>query len=101
MGIWSTETEDMKVNLSQLLIGKWKAEGAKFCWMKDNPNISFSIPTDDTEKTDTDKNLELICSDGTVIHGYILHQVAEWCTGTHLVNWCIVCPGKQKVLDNL
>jgi len=94
MGIWSTETEDMKVNIGQLLIGNWKANGAKFCWVKDNPNISFSKKTDDTENTDIDKNLEFICSDGKVIHGYILHKVTEWCTGTSLVNWFIACPGK-------
>jgi len=93
MGIWSTETEDIKVNIGQLLIGKWKAQGAKFCWMKDNPDVSFPNKTD-TEKTDTDKNLKFICSDGTVIHGYILHKVAEWCSGTPHVNWCIVCPDK-------
>ena len=106
MGIWTTQRNSYKVNIGQDQICKMKAEGARFCWFKDNPGINdenneiyFETKTKNDrigENKDSRvrrENITVMCEDGDVITGYITHLVQGYqCMGTHIGDWFIIKP---------
>ena len=107
MGIWTTNNgNSYKVNIGQDQICKMKAEGARFCWFKDNPGINdenneiyFETKTKNDrigENKDSRvrrENITVMCEDGDVITGYITHLVQGYqCMGTHIGDWFIIKP---------
>ena len=107
MGIWTTNNgNSYKVNIGQDQICKMKAEGARFCWFKDNPGINdenneiyFETKTKNDrigENKDSRvrrENITVTCEDGDRITGYITHLVQGYqCMGTHIGDWFIIKP---------
>ena len=106
MGIWTTQRNSYKVNIRQDHISAMKAEGARFCWFKDNPGINnenneiyFESKTiknhdgQDEEHRSIRENITVTCEDGDVITGYITHLVQGYqCMGTHIGDWFIIKP---------
>ena len=107
MGIWTTNAgNNYKVNIGQDQIYKMKAEGARFCWFKDNPGINDEnneIYFETITKNDRGgenknhrkrrENITVRCEDGDVITGYITHLVVGYqCMGTHIGDWFIIKP---------
>jgi|TARA_B100000795_G_scaffold262659_1_gene240824 hypothetical protein len=100
MGIWQTNNASFKVNLVQSLIGKLKAKGCKFCWIKDNGAAMIAF-NENKQKDEKDKQttLKVITSDDDTVTGYIAHIVDGWCSGSPHTNWFIICPGRIIVED--
>ena len=107
MGIWTTNAgNNYKVNIGQDQIYKMKAEGARFCWFKDNSGINdenneiyFETITKNDRGGDNKnhrkrrENITVRCEDGDVITGYIAHLVVGYqCMGTHIGDWFIIKP---------
>ena len=108
MGIWTTNAgNNYKVNIRQDHISALKAEGARFCWFKDNPGINDEnneIYFETTTKNGLDgqnkehrsrrQNITVTCEDGDRITGYITHLVEGYqCMGTHIGDWFIIQEG--------
>ena len=107
MGIWTTNAgNNYKVNIRQDHISALKAEGARFCWFKDNPGINdenneiyFETKTIKIGEKDEDhrsrrQNITVTCEDGDRITGYVAHMVAGYqCMGTHIGDWFIIQKG--------
>ena len=107
MGIWTTNAgNNYKVNIGQDQICRMKAEGARFCWFKDNPGINDEnneiyfetktlngIDRQAQEKRVIRENITVTCEDGDRITGYITHLVEGYqCMGTHIGDWFIIKP---------
>ena len=107
MGIWTTNAgNNYKVNIGQDQIYKMKAEGARFCWFKDNSGINdenneiyFETITlndrggENKNHRKRRENITVRCEDGDVITGYIAHLVVGYqCMGTHIGDWFIIKP---------
>ena len=107
MGIWTTKNgNSYKVNIGQDQICRMKAEGARFCWFKDNSGINDEnneIYFETITKNDRGgenknhrkrrENITVRCEDGDVITGYIAHLVVGYqCMGTHIGDWFIIKP---------
>jgi len=84
MGIWQTNKSSMKINISQSLIGKYKSEGCKFCWYKDNPIL-------DKEEC------EVTTIDNEKVTGYIAFSVNGTSYGSDPSCWFLICPSKKAV----
>ena len=107
MGIWTTNAgNNYKVNIGQDQICKMKAEGARFCWFKDNSGINdenneiyFETKTRN-DRAEGNKNhrvrrqnITVTCEDGDRITGYVAHMVVGYqCMGTHIGDWFIIKP---------
>ena len=107
MGIWTTNAgNNYKVNIGQDQICRMKAEGARFCWFKDNSGINdenneiyFETITindrggENKNHRKRRENITVRCEDGDVITGYIAHLVVGYqCMGTHIGDWFIIKP---------
>ena len=107
MGIWTTNAgNNYKVNIGQDQICRMKAEGARFCWFKDNSGINdenneiyFETRTikgnDGKDKGHRSRrqNITVTCEDGDRIKGYVAHMVVGYqCMGTHIGDWFIIKP---------
>ena len=107
MGIWTTNNgNSYKVNIGQDQICRMKAEGARFCWFKDNSGINdenneiyFETITindrggENKNHRKRRENITVRCEDGDVITGYIAHLVVGYqCMGTHIGDWFIIKP---------
>ena len=107
MGIWTTKNgNSYKVNIGQDQICRMKAEGARFCWFKDNSGINdenneiyFETITindrggENKNHRKRRENITVRCEDGDVITGYIAHLVEGYqCMGTHIGDWFIIKP---------
>ena len=107
MGIWTTKNgNSYKVNIGQDQICRMKAEGARFCWFKDNSGINdenneiyFETITindrggENKNHRKRRENITVRCEDGDVITGYIAHLVVGYqCMGTHIGDWFIIKP---------
>ena len=126
MGIWQTNKASFKVNICQSLIGKFKKKGSKFCWIRDNNNVSLFINKEETEEETGDETkeetgdetkeeteeetgdetkevpvFEVITSDGDTVKGYIAHIANGWCSGSPHTNWFIICPEENIVVEDL
>jgi hypothetical protein len=102
MGIWQTNKASFKVNIGQSLIGKFKKKGSKFCWIRDNNNVSLFINKEETEEETKEVSVfEVITSDGDTVKGYINHIVNGWCSGSPHTNWFIICPEENIVVEEL
>ena len=98
MGIWTTNAgNNYRVNIRQDQICKMKAEGARFCWFKDNPGINdenneiyfetktIKINGKDEQHRTRRESITVTCEDGDRITGYITHLVQGYqCMGTHI-----------------
>ena len=107
MGIWTTNAgNNYKVNIGQDQICRMKAEGARFCWFKDNSGINdenneiyFETITindrggENKNHRKRRENITVRCEDGDVITGYVAHLVEGYqCMGTHIGDWFIIKP---------
>ena len=99
MGIWQTNNASFKVNIGQLLIGKLKSEGCRFCWVKDNQETMIEYKKKLEEECKERPVFEVITSDGDTVKGCIGHMVNEWCSGTSLVGWFIICPVQNITVE--
>ena len=103
MGIWTTNAgNNYKVNIGQDQICKMKAEGARFCRIRDNPGIKDE--NNDTYYENVNKegesgrrkwreSITVECEDGDIITGYIIHWVDGFqCQGTDQGDWFIIKP---------
>ena len=106
MGIWTTKNgNSYKVNIGQDQICRMKAEGARFCWFKDNSGINdenneiyfetktIKIHGKDEQHRKRRESITVTCEDGDRITGYITHLVEGYqCMGTHIGDWFIIKP---------
>ena len=109
MGIWTTNAgNNYKVNIGQDQICKMKAEGARFCRIRDNPGIKDE--NNDTYYETVNKEGEsgrrkwreritVECEDGDIITGHIIHWVDGFeCHGTDEGDWFIIKPESNQEL---
>ena len=109
MGIWTTNAgNNYKVNIGQDQICKMKAEGARFCRIRDNPGIKDE--NNDTYYEAVNKEGEsgrrqwreritVECEDGDIITGHIIHWVGGFeCHGTDEGDWFIIKPESNQEL---
>ena len=109
MGIWTTNAgNNYKVNIGQDQIYKMKAEGARFCRIRDNPGIKDE--NNDTYYENVNKegesdrrkwreSITVECEDGDIITGYIIHLVDGFeCHGTDEGDWFIIKPESNQEL---
>ena len=109
MGIWTTNAgNNYKLNIGQDQICKMKAEGARFCRIRDNPGIRDE--NNDTYYEAVNKEGEsgrrqwreritVECEDGDIITGHIIHWVGGFeCHGTDEGDWFIIKPESNQEL---
>lgn len=108
MGIWTTNAgNNYKVNIGQDQICKMKADGARFCRIRDNPGIKDE--NNDTYYEDVNKegesgrkwreSITVECEDGDIITGYVIHWVDGYqCEGTDQGDWFIIKPESRQEL---
>ena len=109
MGIWTTNAgKAYKVNIGQDQICRMKAEGARFCRIRDNPGIKDE--NNDTYYETVNKegesgrrkwkeSITVECEDGDIITGYIIHWVDGFqCHGTDHGDWFIIKPESRQEL---
>ena len=109
MGIWTTNAgNNYKVNIGQDQICRMKAEGARFCRIRDNPGIKDENNDTYYEAANGDggesyrglrESITVKCEDGDIITGYIIHLVDGFeCHGTDEGDWFIIKPESKQEL---
>jgi len=108
MGIWTTHKgKSHKVNIVEDNIQMMQSHGARFCWFHDNPMIKDE--KSEFYETQQDENdnphqvlkeeLTVVCEDGDIITGYIIHLVDGFeCHGTDEGDWFIIKPESKQEL---